>query len=292
MGTRFHLILPDLDDDTAEFVFIKVQNEVNRIESKISRFLPDSEISLLNRTAFSKPVCVSTEVYEALKVCHHYFDLTQGAFNISIRPLLQFWANNTNNSEHLSDPADLLNKLNKKCINFDDANQTISFDNEHVEIDLGGFGKGYALGKIDTILDDYSIENAFISFGESSILTRGCQPGGDYWKIGVKDYKNPNQALHTFSINEGSVSTSSNFFVGDDGKLRNHRHVINPFTGYPVEDIITLSVSAESPVTAEILSTAFLVLPENEVRSITKNMKNVTAVKVNYSTGNYEAAIL
>ncbi|NIR92512.1 MAG: FAD:protein FMN transferase, partial [Gammaproteobacteria bacterium] len=78
-------------------------------------------------------------------------------------------------------------------------------------------------------------------------------------KVGLNNYLNPGNSLHTFMIRDGSMSTSSNFYVDDNGELQNHRHVINPASGFPVEECVSVSVTAESAVVAEILSTALLV---------------------------------
>lgn len=285
MGTRLNAVFPDMDDDTGHYTLNLIKNEVTRIEAMLSWFKFDSELTRVNKRAGKDEVKLSPELYEVLKICQDHSDITKGAFNISLRPLLYYWKNRNANITEEVDFRKLLGNLDMQQIYLNHDERTVKFANEDVEIDLGGFGKGYALEKVSTILQKLSVESAFISFGESSVLTLGEHPKGDHWKVGLKNYYKPSESLHTFHINNGSVSTSSNFYVNDKGTLKNHRHVINPFTGYPVEDIMTVSVSGGSAAVAEILSTAFLVLPDEEIEEISNEMVGVTAVKVTYTSG-------
>jgi len=292
MGTRFHVVFPGMDEKKGYRMLNLIQKEVERIEAKLSFFKKDSEITKINRQASKESVKLSTELYEILKICRDYSITTNGAFSISLRPLLQYWKNEPENSTSVNGFKNLLTKLDMDNIILNDSNKTVKFDNEDVEIDLGGFGKGYALEKVKSMLEEFSIQTAFISFGESSVLTIGNHPAGNHWKVGMKNYFNPEEALHTFHIKNGSVSTSGNFYVDDNGVLQNHRHVINPFTGYPVEDIVTVSVCAGSAMVAEILSTAFLILPDDEIQSITSKMEDISTVKATYISGKPVITIL
>lgn len=297
MGTRCHCVFPGIDGNKAARVFHMLKNEVNRIENSLSRFLPDSDISILNKLAARKAVPVDSELYDILKTCQACAGITGGAFDITLRPLLEYWNGdlpNRGGRSQTQDPVALLEAVGMDHVILNDDEQTVSFDSDDVELDLGGFGKGYALAKIADLLRNFSVDNAFISFGESSVLTLGTHPAGDCWKVGINNYLDPGRSLHTFRIREGSVSTSGNFFVDDGGSLQRHRHVINPFTGHPVEAFATVSVFASSPVLAEILSTAFLVSPDEAVREIASELSQpeMEIVKVNYTNGTPEVRIL
>ncbi len=285
MGTRFHALLPGMDDDTAERVFYLMKDEVLRIEKKLSRFLPDSDISRLNKHAKEKPVIVDDEIFDILNACRFCWQLTDGAFDLTLRPLMDFWKNQPQSNAEVDEFAQLKKNLGLQHVNVDDEKKSVQFSNNQIEIDLGGFGKGYALEKIGELLSDSSVESAFISFGESSVLAAGNHPAGDSWKIGMNDYLNPGKSIHEFRVSGGSVSTSSNFFVADNGMLKNHRHVIDPKTGEPIEQLRSVSVCSESPLLAEMLSTAFLVLPEEKIEDIKEQYDNLEVISVDYESG-------
>jgi len=290
MGTRLNAVLPNIDTNSGQHILNLIEKEVSRIEDRLSWFKYDSEVTWVNKRASKEEVKLSSELYEVLKMCQDYYTVTNGAFNISLRPLLTYWKTQRANLSGGNNFRKLLHNLNIQQITLNHDKRTVKFKNEDVVIDLGGFGKGYALEKINSLLQKLSVESAFISFGESSILTKGKHPKGDHWKIGLKNYYNPNESLHTFHVKDGSVSTSSNFYVDDKGTLKNHRHVINPFTGYPVDDTVTVSVSGGSSTVVEILSTAFLVLPDEEIKEIINGMDDLRAVKIIYSTDKPEVS--
>lgn len=285
MGTRFHALIPGLEETYAERIFYRIKMEVERIESKISRFLPDSELSRINRLAAIQPVEMDPEMSDILNACHYCWTLTDGAFDSTLRPLMEYWKGDQQNRSNATNLKALIDSVGFQHLTLDESNSTISFDNDHIELDLGGFGKGYALERVKELLSDASVDQAFISFGESSILAVGNHPAGDKWRIGMNNYADPGNSIHEFRVNNGSVSTSSNFFLDDEGKLRNHRHVIDPKTGKPHEPFASVSVSAESPVLAEMLSTAFLVSADDKIREVMNHYDNLEVIRVDYEPG-------
>lgn len=285
MNTRCHMVFPGIDEDKAAHVFQLLKSETERIEFILSRFIQDSEISKINRSAFNKTVKVSDEVFTILKTCQQYSDVSNGAFDVTLYPLIKYWNGKGALQQQETGVEDVLKNLGMEHVILNGKEQTVSFDNKYIEIDLGGFGKGYALEKMNQLLQKFSVENAFISFGESSVLTIGNHPAGDGWRVGVNNYLDPGNSLHTFRMHNGSMSTSSNFYVDDKGNLQNHQHVINPKTGYPVKECATVSVSAESPVLAEMLSTAILVSSPQTILEINDTFENVEIVRIDYQTG-------
>lgn len=281
MGTRMNLVLPDLDEERGEQIFSLISNEVNRIEGKLSYFREHNEISTINKYGARRPVPVTREVFDILHICQQYTERTNGAFDITLRPLYRYWQDNENGKEEAI--TDILKNVGIKKIHLNNETSSVKLENEGVEIDLGGFGKGYALEKIMDMLRRFSIPNAFISFGESTVLTLGSQPGGNCWRVGINDYLNPGQALYTFSMNDGAVSTSSNFTVRDDGTLHKRINIINPITGYPADEFSVTSVSASSPLEAEILSTAFVTMSVNQIQEIKDRFGNIDIVKIRYN---------
>lgn len=283
MNTRCSVVLPDAEHNLGERVFHDLKMEAVRIESKLSRFLPDSELSRTNEQAYEKPVQLDSELFEILTTCKRYYDITEGAFDITLRPLMNYW--NDPAEEGYSGPSfdELFKHVGMSHLHIDEEKHSVSFDNEYIEIDLGGFGKGYTLKMMEKLIRKRGIENAFISFGESSVLTLGHHPAGDHWKVSINNYQNPGNSVHEFAINDGSISTSANFYLADNGKLQNHRHVIDPFKGVPIENCFTVTVCDRSPLVAEILSTAFLVSSDDVIQKTLKKMDGTSAVKVEYS---------
>ena len=279
MGSRFNAVFPFYNHEVCEHIFNSIQNEVLRIESRLSYFNPYSDISKINNTACKSSVHLDDEIFEVLETCIIYSEITSGAFDITLRPIIDSIKENGNTDL----PA---GKSYMNQIELDKINKSVRFGSEKVKIDFGGFGKGYALEKVKLILENSPVENAFISFGESSIFAKGKHPGGDCWQVGIKNLFNANDSVHIFYLSEGSVSTSGNYYVDDNGQLSSKVNVINPATGKAADELSVMSIKSGSPLLAEILSTAFLVMDEAQINTTMDRFTNIEAVKIYYNQGN------
>ncbi len=288
MGTRFHLMLPGIDEDYGYRIFQKMKNEVNRVEKKLSRYLPQSDIYRLNIAAKKHTATVDDELFDILKACKFCHEITGGAFDPTLRQLYEY----QQKCEGVFVPDqvfyDLKNLLGFDKVLLDEEQNSVQFTSHMVEIDPGGFGKGYALEKVNYALNSTSVKHAFVSFGESSILAYGDHPAGGAWKIGMNNYTEPGKMVAEFRVSGGSVSTSSNFFLNDNGTLQNHSHIINPKTGEIDSQLMAVSVSAESALLAEMLSTAFLSMDDDEIQGVINQYENVSVVKADYTSGSAE----
>ncbi|MFA7419241.1 MAG: FAD:protein FMN transferase [Melioribacteraceae bacterium] len=275
MGTRMNVVLPHSDEELCERIYKMIKHEVERIETKLSYFLPHSLVSEINNRAYEADVKVDSEMWQILKICLDYNRLTFGAFDITMRKLVDFYKLNSD-----LDETDLTSCM--KNIQLNDELQSIRFLDDSTKIDLGGFGKGYALEKVQKLIHDSPLENAFISFGESSILTKGKHPSGKAWQVGVNNYNNSGGTAYTFELVDDSISTSSNYFLDDSGQLTFKANVINPITGKLKKEIETVTVKSKSPIEAEIFSTAFMNLSKEQICAIKEKYIDVGVVRINF----------
>ncbi len=171
MNTRFDLVLADVAQKPGDVAFNKVQKELARIENKLSCFITDSDISRVNKSGESYPVKVEEETFNIIHSCINYNKLTAGAFDISCKPLQDLWKNEGNvENDVIQDYMSLLG-VDKIQLHYN--NFSVEFLNETVKLNLGGYVKGYAMKKILAILESFDVENAFVSFGESSVSVLG-----------------------------------------------------------------------------------------------------------------------
>ncbi|MCQ2159031.1 MAG: FAD:protein FMN transferase [Bacteroidales bacterium] len=135
------------------------------------------------------------------------------------------------------------------------------------DLDFGGFAKGYALRRIAVILKAAHVKDAFVNFGNSSILGIGTHPYGDCWKVGLT---NPytDDVIKEFELKNCSLSTSGNT-PGYCG------HIINPLTHKADESRVLSTVVAKDPLDAEVLSTVFLIASEAQRKDILLNFPGV-----------------
>jgi thiamine biosynthesis lipoprotein len=281
MGTRFDTVLPDLEKKKADKVIDNIRKEVLFWESKLTRFSHNSIVGKINSSASKNPVNLDPEIFKIFCICRDYHHLTSGAFNITLLPVSLFWENSPSEPD-TEKIQKALEQTGMSFIELDEKNQTIFFSRKEIQIDLGGFGKGYALQKVKDILTNMDIHNALISFGESSVLGIGEPPHGPYWPLGIQHIFEPYTTLYRFQLNNDSLSTSGVSRSNPPRGKKMYGHIINPFTGYPVCGWNTISVRSKDPVEAEILSTALLTGNKNE---ILKQFPNIEAIEINYGEG-------
>ncbi len=228
MGTRLDALLINQEESILTETWKELEREVTRLNLMLNRYDEKSELSLLNREAYNRPIQVNNELWDILQDCHRYFLLTKGFFDVTLG--------------HFSN------------LSFVDDNKSISFTSDSFYIDLGGYAKGYALAQMQKILKHHNISCALINFGNSSILTAGAQPQGQYWPIGLE---NPYtlQTIDEIHLCNQSLSIS--------GNMPSHpKHILNPFTKTFVEQRKLVSVISENPIDAEILTTAFMIIED------------------------------
>ncbi len=271
MGTRFNLLLPGIDASRGDLLFSECVEELNRLENLLSCFLHTSEISHLNENAMNHPVEVSEELFEILADCHVFNSRTEGLFDISIGKAIDHWNGKLNIDDLYPD----FDCHGSNAIILDEKSMTVSFLSPFIKLNLGGYGKGYAMNNIRKMLKVSGISSAFISFGESSVSVLGKHPHGEFWPVGIQDFYDKEKTIAMFELVDQSVSTS--------GNLEKRSHIIHPQSGKPIKEEKMISVKSISPLDAEVLSTALMVADERLIDNLLNEFQGIEIVKVEYN---------
>jgi len=246
---------------------------LNHVENLLSRYIPESEISLINRNAGARMVDVSQETLDVLLCACNISKLSKGLFDITIGPLVDVW--DFKHATHV--PSDTVINKTLGLINSDDLfinkrRNTVRLRKTHQSIDLGGIGKGYACDRCMQLLRIRGISSAFLCIG-GNVSVMGNLPDGRPWNVGIRHPRKNDNVIASLSVTDTSVVTSGDYeryFTDGDGN-RWH-HIINPITGYPAHsDVISATVIHENSMLADALSTAFLVAgTEKSMRLMSK----------------------
>jgi thiamine biosynthesis lipoprotein len=266
MGTFWEVISPD--KQAAAIVL----SEVSRIEQLLSKYIQTSEISRLNRLGKLK---VSADTFYIIKKSQEFCHLTQGAFDITVAPLVDLWGFTNKEFQVPSDDKirAVLKVVGSDKIILHEKDNMVEFSIPGTRIDLGGIAKGFALDCAVKKLKEKKIESCLISAG-GQIYTLGDKFGTP-WKIAIQGARQ-SEIKGTLELKNKSASTSGDyqqfFLVGN----KRYCHIINPQTGYPAESgIISVTVIAESGLEADALSTAVFVLGKEKSRILTTEFSNI-----------------
>ncbi len=284
MNTRFSIVLVGIDTDRAEALAVVAERDLQAYERIMSRFDPESPASDLNRRAAETPVQPPDELWEILSLCRDYWKRTHGAFDITLRPLNDLWREHLGRGEQPS--AKALEQARAQTgferLLFDETAHTVRFQDKGIGIDLGGFGKGFALERLAGSLRAQGVEQAFLSFGESSITVLGSHPHGPSWPVGIANMFQPSETVHAFHLSDASLSSSGTAPSNCIGGPRAFGHIVDPRNGRPIQGYRSMSVASPSGIEAEVLSTALLVTSESDRPALLSAFSTVSAVEIVY----------
>jgi thiamine biosynthesis lipoprotein len=262
MATRFELVLYGSDLERLRAAGEEALLEIERLDAQLSFYKADSEITRINANAAERPVRVEPRLFHLIWDCVALAGLTDGAFDITVGPLMRAWgfvggAGSTPSDQKLGHAMSLIGVDNLE-LNRDD--YEISFKKKGVELDLGAYGKGYAIERAVCVLHDNEVTSALLHGGTSSVCTIGSPPGAKAWRVALGGPLKEKDRPIVIDLSNSSLSVS-----GVHGKQfveegRAYGHVIDPRSGGPVCGTLGAAVVGPSPAECEALSTALLVL--------------------------------
>lgn len=231
MATRFELVLHGEDVVRLRAAGEEALDEIDRVEAQLSFYRADSEIRWINSRAALAPVKVEPRLYRLLKRCAVLSELTDGAFDISVGPLMRAWKF-VGEKGGVPDEATLEAALAVSGIGhvrFDDDAMTVRFDRPGVEIDLGGYGKGYAVESAAELLRENGIESALLHGGTSSVTAIGAPPGEETWRVELPAGIGAGFA----GLRDCSLSVSGIYGKSFEAGGQTYGHIIDPRSGRP-----------------------------------------------------------
>lgn len=243
--------------DNAQKSIKEASTKINKLDSLWSVSNDDSEISLLNK---NKKATVSPDTKKIIETAINISKETNHAFDITIYPVVKAWGFTTDSYHVPSD--DTLNELikfvNSDYINIE--NSIVSFDNENVEIDLGGIAKGYTSNEIINIFKDNGITSGIVSLG-GNVQALGIKPNGLPWNVAIQNPLDANTYIGFIKVDNKAVITSGGYqrYFEQDGKI--YHHILDTTTGKPAENnIASVTIVSEDGTIADGLSTSLFVM--------------------------------
>jgi len=262
MGTVFTVAVYGRERTFLSEVVEEVFEEVDRLDEQMSNYKPESELSTINRTAASRPVVVEPGLFHLLEISVRRSEETDGAFDITVGPLMKSWGffRGRGRLPTRAEIGQVLKRVGYQHLKLDAERRTIRFDEGGVEIDLGGIAKGYAVDRAVEILRSNGITSALVSSGMSSIYALGSPPGAHGWKITVRAPYDAHKAGDVLHLQNYSLSTSGSYekFLKIGGK--NYCHIMDPHTGWPVENMLSTAVLAPTGTDTDGRSAGFFVM--------------------------------
>lgn len=250
--------------------------EMHRIADLTDRFpvagsaaCAASNICRINEMAGIKPVRVDKDVLAMLEMARNYHDLTDGAFDVTIGPVMGLWGFGGKSPRVPGDDeikASLLS-VNSDYLRLDAQELSVFLEKKGMMLDLGAVAKGYATEKAVQVLKKNGIKKALIDAG-GTIRVIGNNVGNTPWRVGIKNPDIRGGILAVLSLTDMAAVTSGDYYRYFEAKGRRWNHILDPRTGYPATTNKSVTVVAENAALADVLSTALFVLePEKALET-------------------------
>lgn len=213
MATVFEVYAVHPDEQYAAQAAQAAFDLTDRLERELSRFLSNSDIARVNHLAAGESTRVSASTLECLVIARHMFDLTGGAFDISIGTGLP-------------------------SLDLDHDDFLVRATQDGVQVDLGGIGKGYAVDLMAELLEEWGLHRALVHGGFSSVLALEAPEGRDGWPLTLSDPVAPSRVLARLSVRQTTLSASG---------VRKGDHIVDPRTGAPARGRLAAWVALPRP---------------------------------------------
>ena len=228
--------------ENAAAALTDASREINRLERLLSRTIDTSEISQINAGG---AVTVSEETASLLAQAQTYTAATDGAFDITIAPLVSLWGITTD-SPYVPTQQEidaLLPLVGPEHLHL--SGDTATLD-DGCAIDLGGIAKGYTSDRAEAIFRAAGVESGNISLG-GNVYVQGSKPDGSPWRVAVQDPQNSSAAAVVLELSDAYAVTSGGYqrYFDQDGKR--YHHIIDPATGSPADSgLLSVTVVASA----------------------------------------------
>jgi len=286
-------------DSNDEKILDEVFERIEEIESKMSRTIEDSDINLINENAGVKPVEVSEDVYLVIKTAKQYAEISNGAYDPTIGPLVNLWdINEEGEIEKDSIPSEEKILEEKSKVDFTKLelleDNKVFLSEKDMILDLGGIAKGYAADEIGRILKEKGVESAIIDLG-GDIYALGFKPVEQPWKIGIQNpFEHRGSYVGIAEIKNKSIVTSGDYERYFELDNVRYHHIIDSKTGYPANnELSAVSIISDNSMDGDAISTAVFILGKDKGLQFINELEGVDALLITkdsqiYMTDNFK----
>ena len=269
----------------AEEAVSETESQIQELEKQLSRTLPDSDVSRINRNGTTPTTGIAAGTWALLEAALEYRDATDGAFDITIAPVMDAWGF-TGDSFRVPEQAELdalLRRVSSGEIQMQaESTESVALG-EGQAIDLGGIAKGYTSDLVEQTFRANGVESGKISLG-GNVFVLGTKPDGSDWRVGIKDPQNEEALAVILPLRDAYAITSGGYerYFEENGKI--YHHIIDPATGYPADSgllSVTVVADANGPdqkwvqpgngTMCDAFSTALFVMGEEQALDFWRN---------------------
>lgn len=270
MGTTFNVQIVDPDDSVdSDVLKSEVQATLDNIESSMSTYLPESELSRFNALSTTDWFGVSANLCAVIEDAQALSRSSGGAFDVTVGPLVGLWGFGPDGS--ISAPPDaerieeLMQAVGNDKLHADCSRPAVRKDDGRLKVDLSAYAKGYGVDQVSGLLDSYGIGDYLVEIG-GEVRARGSNGRNVSWSIGIEAPQRGSRSVaRVVRLHDAAMATSGDYRTYFESAGSFYSHTIDPRTGYPVShNAAAVTVVADTTAFADGMATALLVLGPDE----------------------------
>lgn len=265
MGCTFDITIVADDSLTARKNINLAIDEIIRIENLISEWKSSSQVSEINRNAGIRAVKVDKELFNLTKRALQFSEITDGAFDISIVAMDKIWKfdGSMDTLPTLELISKAISKVGYKNIELNETDSSIFLKLPGMKIGFGATGKGYAADRGRQLMQQLNVKAGIVN-ASGDMAVWETQSNKKPWRIGIVNPLNTRKSLDIIEATQAGITTSGNYqnYVELNGKR--YSHIINPKTGIPTSELISVTVIGPNAETANGFSTSIMVLGQQK----------------------------
>ncbi|MGO9115195.1 MAG: FAD:protein FMN transferase [Thermoguttaceae bacterium] len=263
MAVTVKIVLYSPDADTATAAAKDAFSRVHTLNGILSDYDPESELRQLCDTAGEgKAVHVSLELWKVLEHAQHVSQQSDGAFDVTVGPIVRLWRRARRQKELPSAQAlhEAQELVGYKFVKLDARRQTVELLKKGMRIDLGGIAKGYAMDEALAVLQRRGIMRALVGAGGDMRLG-DPPPGRSGWRVAIPPLDNPQgEPASYLELSRVAVSTSGDMIQYVEIAGKRYSHVVDPRTGMALTDHCRVMVVGRTGMAADAITKAVGVL--------------------------------
>ncbi|WP_051617095.1 FAD:protein FMN transferase [Desulfonatronovibrio hydrogenovorans] len=266
MGTYFRVTILSNNEQQVVELEEKILSRFGEINRILSVFIPDSQVSQFNALKAGQTLCVAPEFQEIMRVSFQVHELTSGAFDPTLGPVIDLWGFGVS-ARPLDEPDHEAIARAMSGVGLDnivmDEQGCLKKTHPDTRLNLSGVAKGFGVDEIKRLLTDQGLNTFLVDIG-GDIFASGKKMDQSAWRIGVSvpsPGAAPDDLVHVLELTDQAVATSGDYRNYLELGGRKFSHIIDPDTGYPVRTgTVSATVKAKTCVLADALATAMLVM--------------------------------
>ncbi len=288
MGTLLQLTLVAADGPQAAAAADDCFALGAELEAVLTTYDPSSATSRMNASAGRGPFTAPPVLARILADSQALSRVTRGSFDPSVGPLIELWsaAGRSGRLPGAAEIAAARSRVGIERIAIDAAGRVSLAPG--MAVNFGGIGKGWALDRMGELLAEHGIERALLDFGGSSWLALGAPADAPAWRVLLRDGRGGYAG--TVTLRDTSVSFSESFGESSEIEGRRYGHVIDPRSGWPIQQPLAGVALATDGATAEALTKALLVLGPAEGLAVLASVPGAEGFAIDASGQRHESA--